>query len=337
MRKLLFLLIFFQSILGLAASGLMQTAAAQGGTAAVQSQAWPTRPLRLVVPFNAGLTDTFGRVFAQFLGERLGQPVIVENRAGGGGVVGANAVARAPADGYTLLLASTSTWGQTAAEMRRLPYDPERDFTPVAALARGGNVIVVHPSVKANTLAELMTYARANPGRLRYCSAGIGSNAHFVGVLLAHRQRVELQHVPYKGGGAGVTDLLSGQIEMCVSGTPTGAPHVRAGALRALAVTSAARTPLMPEVPTMAEAGFADFVYGPLFGLLLPAAAPTAVVARLQRESASLLREPAYKRRLVEIGAEETEPLIGEAFGRWMRNEAQRTRETAALAGMKDE
>ena len=195
--------------------------------------------------------------------------------------------------------------------MRRLPYDPERDFTPVAALARGGNVIVVHLSVKANTLAELMVYARANPGRVRYCSAGIGS-ASSCSMCLT-RVAVRASPTCCRGRSRCVSAARPPVRRMC------GPAYYGRSASPAL---RAARTPLMPEEPTMPEAGFADFVYGPLFGLLLPAAAPAAVVARLRREPASLLREPAYKRRLVEIGAEETDSRTGEAFGRWMRNEA---------------
>lgn len=301
------------------------------------AQDYPQRPVRLVVPFSAGLTDTFGRVLAAFLGERLGQTVVAENRAGGGGAVGSNAVARATPDGYTLLLGSASTYGQTAGEVKRLPYDPEKDLMPVAMLARGANVFVVHPSVRIGSMTALIDYARANPGKLRYCSAGIGSNAHLNGALLAHRFGIDIQHVPYKGGAAGVVDLISGQIEMCISGTPTGAPHVKAGKLRALAVTSAARTPLMPEVPTMAEAGIPDFVHGPLFGVLAPAGTPASIVAHLARELVAVSRQPAFRNRLVEIGAESVEPLTGADFGRHLRQEVQRSREMAAIAGLKDD
>lgn len=303
----------------------------------VGAQEYPQRPVRLVVPFSSGLTDTFGRVLGAFLGERLGQSVVAENRAGGGGAVGSNAVAHAAPDGYTLLLGSASTFGQTAGEARRLPYDPEKDLMPVAMLARGANVFVVHPSVKASGIKALIEYARANPGKIRYCSAGMGSNAHLNGALLAHRYGIDIQHVPYKGGAAGVVDLISGQIEMCISGTPTGAPHVKAGKLQALAVTSAGRTSLMPEVPTMAEAGIPDFVHGPLFGVLAPAGTPAPIVTYLARELVAISRQAAFRNRLAEIGAEAVEPLTGEAFGRYLREEVRRSREMAAMAGLKDE
>jgi tripartite-type tricarboxylate transporter receptor subunit TctC len=333
MHKLLFLLIFFQSLLGLAASGLMQTAAAQASTAAA---AWPTRPLRLVVPFNAGLTDTFGRVFAQFLGERLGQTVIVENRAGGGGVVGANAVARAPADGYTLLLASTSTWGQTAAEMRRLPYDPERDFTPVAALARGGNVIVVHPSVKASTLAELMTYARANPGRVRYCSAGIGSNAHFVGVLLAHRQRVELQHVPYKGGGPALSDVLAGHVKVLFAPAVSSMQHIQSGRLRAIAITGDKRLSSLPNVPTIAEAAVPGYESTVWYAVLAPPNTPREIVNRINTELSQILKDPAFK-SMMNVNGIEPLGTTPEALNSHINKEMSKWSKVIKNAGLKAE
>lgn len=301
------------------------------------AQDYPQRPVRLVIPFSAGFTDTFGRVLAVFLGERLGQNVVTENRAGAGGAVGANVVAHAAPDGYTLLLGSASTFGLTAGEAKRLPYDPEKDLVPVAMLARGANVFVVHPTVKAGSMMALIEYARAYPGKIRYCSAGIGSNAHLNGALLAHRYGIEIQHVPYKGGSAGVVDLISGQIEMCISGTPTGAPYVKAGKMRALAVTSAARTPLMPGVPTMAEAGIPDFVHGPLFVVLAPAGTRADITARLARELVAISRQPAFQGRLVEIGAEAVEPLTEEALRHYLRGEVQRSREMAAMAGLKDE
>lgn len=300
------------------------------------AQDYPYRPVRLVIPFSSGLTDTFGRVLAALLGERLGQNVVAENRAGGGGAVGANAVAHAAPDGYTLLLGSASTYGQTAGEARRLSYDPDKDLVPVAMMARGANVLVVHPSLKVSSMNTLIEYVRAHPGQVRYCSAGIGSNAHLNGALLAHRYSLDMQHVPYKGGAAGVLDLISGRIEMCISGTPTGAPYVRAGKLRALAVTSAARTPLMPDVPTMAEAGIPDFVHGPLFGVLAPTGTPPDIVGRLARDLVAISREPKFRNRLSEIGAESVEPLTGESFGAYMRGEVRRSREMAAMAGLED-
>ena len=302
------------------------------------AQSYPQRPVRMIVPFAAGgLMDTASRFFARSLGERLGQQIIVENRAGGGGIVGSATAARSTPDGYTLLFSALVTYGSTYGEVKRLTYNPDRDFVPVALLARGVNVFAVHPSVKATTIKELVALARAKPGTLRYCSAGIGSNPHITGEMFKHRLNVDIVHVPYKGGGAGVIDVVSGQVEMCVLGTSTAAQQVKAGQLRALAVTSASRSPLMPDVPTMAEAGVDDFVLGPLFLFLAPAGTPGDVVARLTRETIAVAQTAEFRNRLIENGYEPVEPLTGDAFRRYVLAEAERWRQMAAIAGVKDE
>ncbi len=305
---------------------------------AAQAQNYPQRPVRLILPFAAGgLMDTASRFFARSLSERLGQPVLVDNRAGGGGIVGSAAAARATPDGYTLLFSALVTYGSTYAEAKRLTYNPDKDFVPLALLARGVNVFAVHPSVKARTIKELVELARARPGMLRYCSAGVGSNPHIVGEVFRHRFNVDIMHVPYKGGGAGVVDLVSGQLEMCVLGTATAAQQVKAGQLRALAVTSASRSPLMPEVPTMAEVGVDGFVLGPLFLFLAPAGTPADIVAQLTRETVAVAQMPEIRNRLIENGYEPVEALTGDAFRRHVLAEAERWREMAAIAGVKGE
>jgi len=307
-------------------------------TCAAQAQNYPQRPVRLIVPFAAGgITDAAGRFFAHFLSERFGQQVVVENRGGGGGTVGSAVAARATPDGYTLLFSSVETYGMTYGDAKRLTYNPEKDFMPVALLARGANVFVVHPSVKATTIKELVELARTNPGKLHYCSPGVGSNPHIIGEMFKQRFNIDIVHVPYKGGGAGVVDLVSGQLQMCVLGTSTSAPRVKAGQLRGLAVTSAARSPLMPDLPTMAEVGVSDFVLGPLFLVLAPAGTPAEAVARLTRDTVAVSQMPEFRNRLVEIGSEPVEPLTGEAFSRAVLGEAKRWREMAALAGLKEE
>ena len=306
--------------------------------AVAHAQNYPQRPVKMIVPFAAGgITDAIGRFFAHYLGDRLGQQVVVENRGGGGGTVGSLMAARSGPDGYTLLFSSVETYGMTYADAKRLDYNPEKDFVPLSIVGRGANAFVVHPSVKATTLQELIELARSNPGRVRYCSPGVGSNPHIIGELFRHRFKLDITHVPYKGGGAGILDLLSGQIEMCISGTSTAAPRVRAGQLRALAVTSATRSPLMPDVPTMAQAGVGDFVLGPIFGLWVPAGVTLDITARLTREAVAVTQLPEFRSRLVEVGSEPVETLTGEAFGRFMLEEAKRWRANAALGGMKDE
>jgi tripartite-type tricarboxylate transporter receptor subunit TctC len=204
-------------------------------------------------------------------------------------------------------------------------------------LARAPNAFVVHPSVPARSLKQLIALARANPGKLHFGSPGIGSNPHLIGELFKHRYRIDLQHVPYKGGGASIIDAISGQIEMVITGIVTIASRTGSGQVRVLAVTGAKRTPLMPDVPTMAEAGADDFVLGALFGIFVPSATPAEVTGRLTREITTMGQSPDFRKRLVDIGQESTEPLAGEAFGRVMRAEAQRWRELAATAGVKDE
>ena len=220
---------------------------------------------------------------------------------------------------------------------KRLAYQPEKDLVPVIMVARAPNSFIVHPSVPVANLKELVAFARANPGKIRYGSPGIGSNPHLIGELFAERHGMRLVHVPYKGGGAGITDVVSGQIEMLVTSLATAAPRVKANQVRALVVTGAARTPLMPEVPTMAEAGVPDFVLGALFGVFVPAATPSEPIERLAAETRTVMQSAEFAKRMVDIGQELTEPLTGEAFGRVMRAEAERWRELAAKAGVKEE
>lgn len=293
--------------------------------------------MRLIVPFAAGgTTDSLGRVVAVFLGERLGQQVVVDNRPGGGGTLGAEVGARSQADGYVLLLGSAESFGMTHAIAARLSYNPDKDLVPVTMLARAPNAFVVNPSVKAHTLRELAELARSSAGSLRDGSPGIGSNPHLIGELFKQRFRLDMTHVPYKGGGAGIVDVVSGQIEVLVTGSATAAPRARAGQVRVLAITGAERTPLMPDVPTMAEAGADDFVLGALFGVLVPWGTPAEAIVRLSRELAALSKSADYRRRIIDIGQEVTEPLAGEAFGRAMRAEAMRWRELAEIAGVKE-
>jgi tripartite-type tricarboxylate transporter receptor subunit TctC len=303
-----------------------------------QAQTYPQRPVRLIVPFApGGTTDALGRVFAHALGERLGQQVVVENRPGGGGTLGAEAGARAAPDGYTLLLGSAEAFGMTEGTRKRLAYNPDKDLVPVVMVARAPNVFIVHPSVPVATVPELVGYAKANPGKLRYGSPGIGSNPHLIGELFANRFNVVLTHVPYKGGGAGIADVVSGQIEMLVTGIATAAGRIKAAQVKAIVMTGGARSPQIPEVPTMAEAGVGDFVLGALFGVFVPVGTPREPIERLTREVPAVTQSADFRKRVIDIGQEVTEPLAGEAFGRVMRAEAARWRELATMAGVKEE
>jgi tripartite-type tricarboxylate transporter receptor subunit TctC len=303
-----------------------------------EAQTYPQRAVRMIVPFApGGTTDALGRVFAHALGERLGQQVVVENRPGGGGTLGAEAGARAAPDGYTLLLGSAEAFGMTEGTRKRLAYNPDKDLVPVVMVARAPNVFIVHPSVPVATVPELVSYAKANPGRLRYGSPGIGSNPHLIGELFANRFNIVLTHVPYKGGGAGIGDVVSGQIEMLVTGIATAAGRIKAGQVKAIVATGGTRSPQIPEVPTMAEAGVGDFVLGALFGVFVPAGTPREPIERLLREVPGVTQSADFRKRVIDIGQEVTEPLAGEAFGRVMRAEAARWRELATMAGVKEE
>jgi len=303
-----------------------------------EAQTYPNRAVRMIVPFApGGTTDGLGRVLAVTLSERLGQQVIVENRPGGGGTIGAEVGARATPDGYTILLGSAEAFGMTDAMRKRLAYNPDKDLVPVTMMARSPNVFIVHPSMNISSLAELVAFSKANPGKIRYGSPGIGSNPHLIGEVFASRAGVQFTHVPYKGGGAGIADVVSGQIEMLVTGVVTASARVKAGQVKPLVITGSARTPLMPEVPTMAEAGMQDFVLGALFGIFVPPGTPAEAVERLGRELPQVSANAEYRRRIIDIGQEVTEPLAGEAFGRVIRAEAARWRELANMAGVKDE
>lgn len=304
----------------------------------VGAQGYPNRAVRMIVPFApGGTTDGLGRVMAVYLSERLGQQVVVDNRPGGGGTIGAEAGARATPDGYTILLGSAEAFGMTDAMRKRLAYNPDKDLVPVTMMARSPNVFIVHPSLNINSLADLIAFAKANPGKIRYGSPGIGSNPHLIGEVFASRAGVQLTHVPYKGGGAGIADVVSGQIEMLITGVVTASARVKGGQVKPLVITGSARTPLMPEVPIMAEAGIPDFVLGALFGVFVPAGTPAEAVERLGRELPQVSAGAEYRKRIIDIGQEVTEPLAGEAFGRAMRAEAARWRELANMAGVKDE
>lgn len=305
---------------------------------AIAQQAYPQRPIRMIVPFAAGgTTDTIGRFIARDLGERLSQQVVVENRGGGGGTVGSEVAARSQPDGYNILLASAESFGMTDGILKRLNYHPEKDLTPVTMISRAPNTFTVHPLVKANTLKELIEFARANPGKLRYGTPGIGSNPHLIGELFKSRFKVDISHVPYKGGGSGIVDAVSGEIEMILTGINTAAPRVKAGQLRTLAITGGSRSPLLPGVPTMAEAGANDFVLGALFGIYVPGGTPAPPIARLQKELAAVAGAADFRNRLIDVGQEPAETLQGEAFGQYMLAEARRWRDLARAAGVKDE
>jgi tripartite-type tricarboxylate transporter receptor subunit TctC len=269
--------------------------------ALAQGVAWPARPVRLVVPFApGGTTDVVGRLVAERLGARLGQPVVVENRAGAGATIGAQAVARAEPDGHTLLVSSSTSHGVSPALYPNIPYDALRDFTHVAMIARSPSVLLVNPGNPARTLADFAAAARA-AGEVRFAVAGIGTSSHLAGVRLAMALGVRTESIPYRGAGPALTDLIGGVVPAMLDSLPSSGPHVRAGALRALAVSAAERSDALPGVPTLREGGL-DVVSYAWFGISGPAGMPAPVTARLSQEIRAVLADPATRGRLEELG-----------------------------------
>ena len=307
-------------------------------TAAAQTpdaSRFPTKPIRLIVPFPpGGSNDILGRFLAQKMSDRLGQQTIVDNRAGADGIIGTELAARAPADGHTLLIVSTSYTMNPA--IHKLPYDPVKSLAPISLIASGGNVIAVHPSLPIKTVKELIAVAKAKPGQLRYASSGIGGFNHFGGELFNTMAGVKLVHIPYKGGGPAMLDVMSGQVEMTFCTLIQALPHMRSGKLKALGVGSARRSPLLPEVPTIAESGVPGYDGTIWWGVLGPAGIPGAIVTRLNTEIGVILRDPEMGKRLI---AEAAEPVIEtpEAFGKLIVNDIGKWSSVAKQAGLRAE
>ncbi|MEP7182332.1 MAG: tripartite tricarboxylate transporter substrate binding protein [Betaproteobacteria bacterium] len=269
-----------------------------------QAPAYPTKPIRLVVPFPpGGATDLLARDVGQKLTEAWGQQVIVDNRPGAGGNIGTELVAKAAPDGYTLEMGTVGTHAINASLYSKLPYDHVKDFVPVILVAGVPNVLVVNPSVPANTVAELIAYAKANPGKLNFASSGSGTSIHLSGELFKVMAGVQMTHIPYKGSAPAVQDLIGGQVQLMFDNLPPSLPQIKAGKLRALAVTSATRAPALPDVPTIAEAGLPGFEASSWFGVLAPAGTPPAIIAKLNAEIAKWLATPEAKEKLSRQGA----------------------------------
>jgi tripartite-type tricarboxylate transporter receptor subunit TctC len=293
-------------------------------SASALAQVYPAKPVHLIVPFAAGGgNDNVARLLGKRLADGLGQPVVVDNRPGAGGVVGAELAAKSPADGYTLFLGGVGSHAINPNLIDKLPYDPIRDFAPVALLAQAPLVLVVHPSVPARSLAELVAYARKNPGKLNFASNGNGSSSQLAAVMFASMAGIEMVHVPYKGLSPALADLLSGQVQLMFSSVVAILPHIKAGKLRGLAVTGAKRLALLPEAPTIAESGFPGYEASSWYGILAPAGTPREIVTKLNAELARALEQPEVRASLLAEGAE---PIGGspEAFAAHIRAEKER-------------
>ena len=266
---------------------------------------YPSRPIRLVVPFVAGgSTDIIARVVGQKMAEQWGKQVVVDNRPGANGIIAMEIVARAAPDGYTLVLGYVANLGTAPALNPKLPYDPVKDYAPISHIASAPSIGVVHPGVPAKNLQELIALARAKPASVSFGSAAVGSIGHLSGELINRMAGVRMQHVPYKGGGQAVTDVLAGQIPMVIIGMTAVTPHVRSGRLRAILTTGAKRSFAFPDVPTVAEQGFPGFAADAWYGLLAPARTPRPIVDKLNAEVVRIVKLPEAKERLAAVGFE---------------------------------
>jgi tripartite-type tricarboxylate transporter receptor subunit TctC len=280
-------------------------AAAAALPAAARAETWPARPIRLVVPFPAGgPTDIVARPFGVMLGDALKQTVIVDNRGGAGGGIGADAVAKAPSDGYTLLLGTVGTAAINVSLYPKLSYDPVRDFTPIALLASAPVAVVVNAEQPIKSARELIAQAKAQPGRLNYGSAGNGTPGHLTAEMFATAAGIKLGHLPYKGSAPAITDLLGNQIPMMFDPVQSVLPHIQSGKLRALAVSSRARSAVLPDVPTAAESGLKGFETSAWWALYAPANLPPDVLAKLRGEALAIVQSPAFRDKLVPLGVQ---------------------------------
>ncbi|HEY8337370.1 MAG TPA: tripartite tricarboxylate transporter substrate binding protein [Tardiphaga sp.] len=298
---------------------------------------YPDRGVRIVVPFPAGgSNDVVARMLGAKLQELWGQPVVIDNRGGAGGNIGAESVARSPADGYTLLLTAPGPLAVNQSLYAQLPFNPMQDFTPVALIASVPIVLAVNPNVKATTVAELIALAKASPGKLNFGSSGLGSTNHLAGELLKTRAGIDIVHVPYRGAAPAMNDLIGGQIPMMFDNMPAIRPQVQGGTIRAIAVAGATRSPLFPELPTMVEAGVPDFEASSWFGLVGPARMPPDVMKTLIDSVTRLLKDPDMVKRLADVGAEPG-TLSGDAFGAFLRAESDKWGQVVKTAGAKVE
>ncbi|MEN9315388.1 MAG: hypothetical protein RIS35_1781 [Pseudomonadota bacterium] len=296
---------------------------------------WPTKPIRLVIPFPAGgATDILGRIVAQELNKALGVSVIADNRAGAGGNIGAEVVAKSAPDGYTLLMCTIGTQSINAALYSKLGFDPLKDHAPVTLVATVPNVLVVNPSVPAKSVKELIALAKSKPGKLNYGSSGNGSSVHLSGELFKSMAGVFMTHIPYRGSAPAVADLLAGQIDLMFDNLPSVIPHIKAGKLRALAVTSPKRSPALPDLPTIAESGLPGYDATSWFGVVAPAGTPPAIVNRLQQAIARSLVTPEVREKLQGMGAE---PVgnTPEVFDQFIRSEAVKWAKVVKFSGAK--
>jgi tripartite-type tricarboxylate transporter receptor subunit TctC len=291
---------------------------------ALQAQSYPAKPIRLIVPYPpGGGTDFFARTVSAKLSDNLGQQVVVENRPGAATIIGAEAVAKSAPDGYTILLGDTATFAVNPALYKKLPYDPLKSFEPISLTGRFALLLVVHPSVQANSVAELIALAKAKPGTLNYASPGPGSPHHLAMVLFTQRTGINLVHVPYKGAGPAIQDLLGGQIPTMFLDLAAGAPQIKGGKIRALGVASPKRIAALSDLPTLAESGLPGFEAWAWQGLVAPAGTPPEVVAKLGAEYARAIGDPGIRQKIVDAGVDPLQSSPRE-FTDYIRSEQEK-------------
>ncbi len=317
--------------------GLMLTMLLLAGhhNALAQSQGYPNKPLRFLLGFApGGASDIVARIVGARLSEALGQPVVIDNRPAASGSAAAALIARAPPDGYTMLLAATSTMAVNPSLYKNLPYDSLKDFTYVANFVSMPNLLVVHPNVTAKSVTELIALAKAEGGKLSYASAGIGSANHFTAALFSYLAKIQMTHVPYKGGGPALIDVTGGQVPVMFATIVSAMPYVKAGRLRPLGVTSAERSPSMPDVPTIAEAGLPGYESTIWYGMVMPAGVPRPILSRLSSEVDKLLQAPDVKDRFNTLGAN-VFFMMPERFTEYVQAEIKKWRVVVQATGMR--
>lgn len=304
-----------------------------GAAVPAGGQGLADKPVRVVVPFApGGSTDIVARITAQKLSERLKGQVVIDNRGGGGGNIGSDLVAKAPPDGHTLLIGTVGSLTINPSLYKRMPYDPGKDLTPIAYFGSTPNILVVHPSLPVKSVRELISLARSKPGQLNYASAGTGGSVHLAGELFKSMAKVDMIHVPYKGSGPALIDLLGGHTQLMFSTMPPALPHAKSGRLRALGMTGVRRSPLVPDLPTIAESGLAGYEITQWWGLLGPAGMPAAIVTRLNSEMNAVLQQADVKERFAAEGAE-TAPNTPQWFASFMKSETAKWGKVVKASG----
>ena len=302
---------------------------------AAAAQQWPSKPIKWVVPFApGGTTDILARTIGEKLSVTLGQPIIVDNKPGAGGGVGADQVAKSPADGYTIMGGTISTHAINASLYSNLPYDPVRDFAPITLIVRVPNMLVVNPELPAKDVRELIALLKASPGKYSFASSGNGTSQHLSGELFKTMTGVEMQHIPYRGSPPALADVVGGQVAMTFDNITTAWPLVKGGKLRALAVTTAKRSPIAPDVPTLAESGLPGYEIGSWQGVFAPAGVSTEIVKRLNTEIVRIINAPDVRQKLVDMGAEPA-PNTPEEFAAMVKAEVTKWADVVRKSGAK--